>query len=360
MSVPKFRSDLLSIPRYVPGKPIDEVARELGLTRIDKLASNESPEAPFQSVVAAIADAASQVNRYPDSDSYRLSHAIADFYGVASEEVWIGAGSSDLLRAVALATSEPGTSSVFAWPSFVMYRICTRLTGSTGIEVPLTETSQHDLPAMLKAIRDDTTIVYVCNPNNPTGGHIGGEQVREFVDAVPSDILVVVDEAYAEYVTADDYLSLIPEVVERPNVIVLRTFSKIYGLAGLRVGYAIGNAQLLSDLKRTQSPFAVTSIGQAAAIASLEHQDGVRERAVVNAYGRAAIVKALVDRGFTPAPTQANFVYFEPDTTAKELAESLLHEGVIVRALGEGIRVTVGTDEENGRFIAALDAVIGN
>jgi histidinol-phosphate aminotransferase len=360
VDVPKFRADLLSIPRYVPGKPIDEVARDLGLARIDKLASNESPDAPFPAVAETIATAATQVNRYPDSDSYHLTRAIASFYGVEPAEVWIGAGSSDLLRAISLATSGPDTSSVFAWPSFVMYRICARLTGSEGIEVSLTDDRQHDLEAMLAAIRDDTTIVYVCNPNNPTGGHLGGDEVRRFVDAVPSDVLVVVDEAYAEYVTADDYRSMIPETTERPNVITLRTFSKVYGLAGLRVGYAIGDADLLAALKRTQSPFAVTSVAQAAAIESLNHQDGVRERAVVNAYGRAAIVNALVDRGFEPAPTQANFVYFEPDTTAKELADALLGEGIIVRALGDGIRVTVGTDEENGRFIAALDAVTGS
>lgn len=359
LGVPKFRSDLNSIPRYVPGKPIDEVARELGLTRIDKLASNENPEKPFPDVVAAVAQTALDINRYPDSDAYHLTRALADFYGIDPSEVWVGAGSSDLLRAIALAASGPETSSVFAWPSFVMYRICARLTGATAIEVPLTDDHGHDLDAMADAIRDDTTVIYVCNPNNPTGGHLSGEAVRRFVDAVPTDVLVVVDEAYAEYVTAEDYDSLVPEAVTRSNVVVLRTFSKVYGLAGLRVGYAVGHRDLLAQIKRTQAPFAITSVAQAAAMESLKHQDGVRERAVVNAYGRAAIVKALVDRGLDPAPTQANFVYFEPDTDAKELADALLHEGVIVRALGDGIRVTVGTDEENGRFIAALDAVTG-
>lgn len=357
--MPKFRSYLHAIPRYVPGKPIDEVARELGLARIDKLASNENPESPFPDVLDVMHTAASEVNRYPDSDAYHLTGALAEMYKVEPGEVWVGGGSSDLLRAIALATSGPDTSSVFAWPSFVLYRICARLTGSAAIEVPLTERHGHDLDAMVGAIRDDTTIVYVCNPNNPTGGHLGGDAVRRFVDAVPPDVLVVIDEAYAEYVTADDYDSMIPDAVERENVIVLRTFSKVYGLAGLRIGYAIGNEALLAEVKRTQGPFATTSIAQAAAIESLKHQDGVRQRAVVNAYGRAAIVNALVDRGLEPAPTQANFVYFEPETDANDLADALMREGVIVRPLGDGIRVTIGTDEENGRFIAALDAVTG-
>ncbi len=357
--MPTFRPDLQSIPRYVPGKPIDEVARDLGLPSIDKLASNECPQPPIPAVTEAIAQAAATINRYPDSDSYDLRGAVADFYGLDRGEVWIGSGSSDLLRAVSLATSGPGSSIVYAWPSFAMYRIYTRITGAEPIEVALTEEGGHDLDAMAESIRPDTRIVYVCNPNNPTGSHLSGDATRSFVDSVPEDVLVVVDEAYAEYVTAEDYESMLNVATTRPNVIVLRTFSKIYGLAGLRIGYGIGDADLLTDLKTTQAPFAVTTVAQAAAIEALKHQDVVRERAVVNAYGRAAIATALVDRGFDPTPTQANFVYFEPDGTAKEMMDALLKEGVIVRALGDGIRVTVGTDEENGRFIAALDAVVG-
>ncbi len=357
--MPKHRSDLLSIPRYVPGKPIDEVARDLGLSSIDKLASNECPTAPFPAVIDAIAEAASGVNRYPDSDSYSLTRALARFHGIEPDEVWVGAGSTDLLRSIALSVSGPGTSSVYAWPSFVLYRLCALLTGATAIEIPLTDGYHHDLDAMADAITDTTTTVYVCNPNNPTGGHIDGVRLREFVASVPEDVLIVIDEAYAEYVTADDYESQLVTAPSRPNVVVLRTFSKVYGLAGLRVGYAVGNRELVSRLMRTQAPFTVTSVAQAAAIEALKHQTEVRERAVINAYGRAAIATALVDRGFEPAPTQTNFVYFEPDGNPGDLSDALLKEGVIVRPLGRGIRVSVGTDEENGRFLAALDRVIG-
>jgi histidinol-phosphate aminotransferase len=354
--MPTFRPDLESIPHYVPGRPIDDVAREHGLESIDKLASNECPEAPFPQVVEAVGRAANGINRYPDSSTHDLSLAIAAHQGVQPDQVWVGAGSSEVLRCAAFSVGGPGTSAVFAHPSFVMYRIATMVAWSEPIVVPLTPAYAHDLPAMAEAIRDDTTIVYVCNPNNPTGNHISGDQVMAFVDVVPERVLVVVDEAYAEYATSDDYRTLINEAPNRPNLLVARTFSKIYGLAGLRVGYGVGAPALLTRLRHTQAPFTVTSTGQAGAIEALRHPDLVAARSHRNEVGRELLSAGLVALGFDPAESEANFVYFEPERNAPELGETLLRKGQIVRVLGNGIRVTVGTDDENLRFLAALES----
>ncbi len=355
--MPTYRPDLEAIPLYVPGKPVDEVARELGLASIDKLASNECPTAPFPEVVEVIARAATEVNRYPDNGTFALRGALAAFHGVDPDAVWVGHGSSDLLRSIAMAVGGEGTSLVFADPSFVLYRMIALLTGSTPVPVPVTDDYGHDLGAMADAIDDTTSLVFICNPNNPTGGHLSHSEVESFIDSVPESVLVVVDEAYAEYVTADDYRSQLATAPTLPNVVVLRTFSKAYGLAGLRVGYAVGNPDVLNSVKRTQAPFAVTSVGQAAALEALKHQAALRERAVVNAYGRAYLVDALRERGYDPAPTQANFVYFIPEEPAADLGDRLLRQGTIVRVLGDGVRVSVGTDEENARFIRSLDSV---
>jgi len=356
--VPTYRSDLESIPRYVPGRPIDDVARELGIKSIDKLASNECCEAPFPEVVEAVAASALSLHRYPDSSAYDLSRAIAAHHVVHPDEVWVGAGSSEILRCAALAVGGQATSAVFPDPSFVMYRISTMVAGAQSIMVPLREGYGHDLDAMLAAIRDDTTIVYVCNPNNPTGGYLSGSEVTSFLDAVPERVLVIVDEAYAEYVTADDYQTFIGEAPRRPNLLVARTFSKVYGLAGVRVGYGVGSADLLANLRRTQAPFSVTSSGQVAALEALKHQDKVAKRRDLNANGRQALSDGLALMGLKPAASQANFVYFEPRGSAAELGDALVRRGVIVRVLGSGVRVTVGTPEENVRFLSALDEVV--
>jgi len=355
--MPTFRPDLDSIPYYVPGRPIDDVARELGLESIDKLASNECPEAPFPEVVDAIGRAVHGANRYPDSSTYDLSRAIAAHQGVQPDEVWVGAGSSEVLRCAAFSVGGPGTSAVFAHPSFVMYRIATLVAWSEPIAVPLTATHAHDLSAMSGAIRDDTTIVYICNPNNPTGNHIAGDDVASFVDSVPERVLVVVDEAYAEYATADDYQTFINEAPNRPNLLVARTFSKIYGLAGLRVGYGVGSSELLTSLRRTQAPFTVTSTGQAGAIEALKHPDLVAERSERNEAGRHLLTSGLAGIGLEPSASEANFIYFEPPGDAAELGEALVHQGQIVRVLGDGIRVTVGTEEENIRFLSVIERI---
>ncbi len=356
--MPTYRPDLGSIPRYVPGKPISEVARELGIESIDKLASNECPEEPFPEVVEAIAAAGATVNRYPDSGQFELTAAIAQHYGIDPLSVWVGAGSSEILKCTAQAVGGPGTSAVFAHPSFVMYRIATLVAHAEPVVVPLDGELNHDLDAMLAAITGSTTIVYVCNPNNPTGGIRSGIDTRSFIDAVDESITVVIDEAYAEYVTDPSYESMVEVAMTKPNVLVARTFSKIYGLAGLRVGFGVGAPDLIDKLRTTQPPFAVTTPAQAAALVALSLQDRVSQRCEANAKGREHLSAELSNRGYRIAPSQANFVYFEPEGSAAGLFDSLLAEGVIVRVLGAGVRVTVGTDQENERFLEALDHVL--
>jgi histidinol-phosphate aminotransferase len=357
--VPTFRSDLASIPPYVPGKPVEEVAREYGIEAITKLASNECPTEPFPEVIDAISSAGRTVNRYPDTGSHELRHALASHHDVDPEAVWVGSGSSDLLRSVALAVGGVGTSVVFADPSFVMYPINARIAGSEIIAVPLTDGRAHDLGAMTAAVREDTSVVYLCSPNNPTGGHIPADATRSFIETLPTSVLVVVDEAYAEYVTAPDYRSMVSEAPSHPNVLALRTFSKVYGLAGLRVGYGVGAPGLIANLRRTQAPFPVTNVAQAAALASLSLPDRVAERVHANDEGRAYLIAALTERGANPAASQANFVYFEPARDARQLAQSFVEHGMILRALPPGVRVSVGTKQENERFISVYDTIVG-
>ena len=356
--MPTYRPDLEAIPRYSPGRPIEEVARELGIDSIDKLASNECPTEPFPEVIDAIAAAGATVNRYPDSGQYELTNAIARHHGVEPSSVWVGAGSSEVLRCAALSMGGPGTNAVFSHPSFVMYRIATLVAHGEPIAVPLDDNFNHDLDAMLAAITDETTMVYVCNPNNPTGGIRSGSDIRAFIDAVDESVVVIIDEAYAEYVTDEAFESMLSLAPVTPNVLVARTFSKVYGLAGLRVGYGVGHPDLIDKLRTTQPPFAVTAPAQAAALAALPLEDRVAQRAVENAAGREYLFAALSDRGIRVAESQANFVYFEPEDDAAGLFDAMLRKGVIVRVLGEGVRVTVGTPAENRRFVDAFDEVV--
>lgn len=354
--MPTYRADLEAIPTYSPGKPIAEVSRELGITNIAKLASNESPTEPFPEVVAAISAAATDVNRYPENSGYYLVNALAERHGVDPAQVWLGAGSTQLLGCIALSVGGPGTSALYARPSFIMYAIASLVAGTEPIEVPLDEDWRHDLDAMHAAVRDNTTAVYVCNPNNPTGTYRSAADVAVFIDAVPDHLLVVVDEAYHDYVTAPDYATALPIASERENVVVTRTFSKIYGLAGLRIGYAIGNSDTIAKLKTTQPPFSASSIAQVAALESLAHDEQLTERVDANTAGRLQLENGLTERGIEYAPSQANFVAMMADESA-DAADRLLKEGVIVRPMGPIIRVTVGTEDENRRFLRALDAV---
>ncbi|HHC09129.1 MAG TPA: histidinol-phosphate transaminase [Actinobacteria bacterium] len=348
-----FREDLESIPVYVPGRSIDEIRRVYGIAELAKLASNESPHPPFPEVTRALADAAGGVHRYPDDEARDLRRDLAAGLGVEPEAVWVGAGSSQLLVSCALAVGGPGTEIVHATPSFVMYTIAARLAGAADVAVALEADHRHDLDGLLAAIGPQTRLVYVCNPNNPTGTIVPHDDLVAFLDRVPDDVLVVVDEAYHEYVTDPRHGTCVSLVADRPNLVVTRTFSKIHGLAGLRIGYAVGTPETIARLRRTQPPFATSTVAQAAARVSWSLRDRLAERIAENAAERRRIEATLAELGIPYSPSEANFVASYPDDPA-DLAERLLRRGLIVRALGAVLRITVGTKEENDRLIEAL------
>ncbi|MFP5332019.1 MAG: pyridoxal phosphate-dependent aminotransferase, partial [Acidimicrobiia bacterium] len=276
---------------------------------------------------------------------------------VDPDHVWVGGGSSELLRVIAMAVGGPGTSAVYAWPSFVIYRLASTLSMSDRVEVPLVD-HRHDLDGLAEAIRPDTTVVYVCNPNNPTGTHVSADELAAFVERIPERVLVVIDEAYHEYATAGDYGTAVPLAVERPNVVVTRTFSKIHGLAALRVGYGIARPDVIVELRKAQAPFTVTSLGQAAAVESLQQSEAIASRAAANASERERMSATLAESGVPVVPSQANFLFFRlPDLA--DPAAAFLRFGIIVRVLGGGVRVTVGTPQENDRFLAAVRHLSG-
>ena len=355
--MPRFRADVSRISPYTPGRPIADVAAEYGFdpASVVKLASNESPLPPFPAVQQVMAESILETNRYPDNDCLDLRRAIAGKLDVATEAIWVGGGSSELLRVIGIAVGGLGTSAVYAWPSFIIYRLASIIGMSEPIEIALAEGHRHDLDGMLAAIRPDTTVVYVCNPNNPTGSHLSGSEISAFLRAVPEGVLVVIDEAYHEYVTAPDYESAIPLVQEHRNVVVTRTFSKVFGLAALRVGYGVAAPEVIVELRKAQAPFTVAAMGQAAAIEALRHPAELAARVADNARGREQIEAGLAERSIEFVSSQANFVYFRMGRSTADTTTSLLHHGVIVRPFGDGwVRVSVGTEEENARFIAAL------
>ena len=354
----RVRPDVQAVSPYRPGRPIAEVAREFGFdpANIVKLASNESPLPPVRQAIAAMSEEISNINRYPDNDCHDLRHALAGHLDVSPDHVWVGGGSSELLRVIATAVGGRDTNAVYPWPSFVVYRLATILAGAVPREVPLDADHVHDLGAMREAVDEKTTVVYVCNPNNPTGSHLPSEAVAAFIDSLPDDVLVVVDEAYHEYVTADDYETAMGLATARSNVIVTRTFSKVYGLAALRVGYAIARPETITELRKAQAPFSVTSVGQVGALASLSAKAEIMHRSKANADERSRLERSFVERGIEYVPSQANFVYLRLGSSTEQTADAFIRHGVIVRPFGDGwIRVSVGTPEENDRFLAALD-----
>lgn len=322
-----------------------------------KLASNESPLPPFPEVIGAIAAQAGSVNRYPDNGWLGVAAAVGQWLGVDEKNLMFAGGSSELLRVFALAVGGVGTSTVYPWPSFVIYRLASVLAASEPIEVRLTNDQRLDPDGLVDAVRATTTLLYLCNPNNPTGTYLNANEVKAVIDAVPESVLVVVDEAYFEYATAPDYATAAHEALARPNVVVTRTFSKIFGLAALRVGYAIGQTETLQDLRRAQAPFTVSTLGMVAATEAVRHPERIAERVATNASERDRLGKELDARGIEYVPSQANFVYMRP-ARGRSLEHELLVRGVIVRSFGDDwLRVTIGTPAENDRFLSDLASI---
>lgn len=355
-----LRKGLTALRPYVPGRGEREIMDLYGLSEVIKLASNETPTSPFPEVVAAIRGAATEVNRYPETTYTELGAAVGALIGVNPDHLWFGGGGAELLREMALAVAGPGTSIVYPHPSFVVYALAATITGSEAIPVALDGQHRLQLDAMGAAVRDDTAVVFVCNPNNPTGTHVPTADVRRLLDQVPDRVLVVVDEAYLHYVAADDYETMVPLVDAYQNLIVLHTFSKVYALAGLRIGYAVGNADLIAELRRVQLPFTANRVAQVAALEAVRHQDQVEAAVLRNARGRDALVVGLTARDVPVADSQTNFVYCRLPGDPAATAEGFLERGVIVRPTStEWTRVSVGTLDEIETFLAVYDDLVG-
>lgn len=358
-----FRAPVDALVPYEPGKPIEEVQRELGLERVVKLASNEGPFPPFLAALEAMERAARESNRYPDGGAYRLRAALAGRHDVAFEQVAVGAGADGVIDCLSQAVLEPGDEIVCGWPSFASYPIDAAKAGAEAVRVPLRD-HRYDLDAILDAIGPRTKLAYVCQPNNPTGTASTRAELDVWFERVPAHVLTVLDQAYFEYASGPDYPDGVDYLKGGANVLVLRTFSKIYGLAGLRVGYGVGPAEVVTAIAKVRRAFDITTQAQAAALASIDDPDEIARRRAVNAEGLVALEAILREAGLEPAPgAVGNFLYVEVGDDARPLFDALLREGAIVRPLaGFGapgaIRVTVGTPDENAFFAEALGRVL--
>ena len=341
---------------YQPGKPPEELERELGISGAIKLASNESPVGPSPKAVEAVRAAVSGVHRYPDGASFALRARLAERLGVAGNQLVFGAGADEILELLAKVFVGPGDEAVFAWPSFAMYPIVVRGMGGTPIPVPLDPAYSCDLEGMRRAVTDRTRVVFVCNPNNPTGTSVGAQAFDAFVSSLPETLVLAVDEAYVDYARRTDFPDALTWIGRRPGTIVLRTFSKIYGLAGLRIGYGVADTELAGYLERARHPFNVNRLAEVAALAALDDPEHVERSRRVNDEGVEYLTRELAALGVEVWPTDANFLLAR---TGADMHERLLREGVIVRPLAgfgmpDHVRISVGLPEENERLIKAL------
>jgi histidinol-phosphate aminotransferase len=352
------------IQPYQAGTPIEQVARRFGLRSpgdIIKLASNENPLGPSPKALLAAAAELERLHRYPDSEAPSLRAALAQRLGVSLDEVVVGNGSNELLELLVRTFCSGAQHVVFGEPSFVVYRLACLAQAAPHTAVPLQDHT-HDLPAMARAIGAETRIVFIANPNNPTGTYVGRQALTAFLAAVPRDVIVVLDEAYAEYADIGDYPDGIALRALHPRLVVLRTFSKIYGLAGLRVGYAVLPSELADYVHRVRAPFNVNSVAQAAALAALDDHEHVSRSQALNRTEKPFMREGLEALGLAVVPSQANFFLVDVARPALPVYEALLSQGVIVRAippLPSSLRITLGTRPENERCLAALRTVLG-
>jgi histidinol-phosphate aminotransferase len=348
---PRFRSVLDGFPAYKPGRtPVSTTGKTF------KLSSNESPYGPLPSVVEVIAEAARSVNRYPDNGAVALSEAIAERFGVPASHVAVGCGSVGVAQQLFEAVGEPDAEVIYAWRSFEAYPTLADLSAAESVRVPLRDET-HDLAAMADAITPRTRMIFVCNPNNPTGTVVHADELTSFLDKVPADCLVVLDEAYHEYVRDAAVPDGMKIYAERPNVAVLRTFSKAYGLAGLRIGFMVAHEPVAAAIRSTVLPFSVNHIGQAAAIASLAAEDELMERVELTVKERTRVREELISAGWAVPPTESNFVWLRLGERTVEFAAACEAVGIAVRPFaGEGARVSIGDPEGNDAFLQVARA----
>lgn len=358
-----------AIQPYQPGKPIEELERELGLTDILKLASNENPLGSSPKAMAAMSAGLGSLGLYPDGSGYQLKAAIAAKFGLNSDQITLGNGSNDVLDIIARVYLDKDRAAVFSEYAFAIYAIVTQ---STGAELRIAKANPpthyampygHNLPNMAAKIDDKTSLVFLANPNNPTGTWLNKTDLYRFLQTVPSHIVVVIDEAYTEYVTDPDFPNALPWLKEFPNLIVTRTFSKIYGLAGLRVGYAASSPEIADMLNRVRQAFNVNSLALTAARAALDDEDFLQQSVEANSAGLQQWFNACAENSWEYIPTVGNFITVNVKRPAAPIYQALLHEGIIVRPIGgyglpQHLRITVGTLEQNERCIAALKKVL--
>lgn len=354
----RVRPDLDAIPAYRPGLPVEPSGT--APRRTFKCSSNENPFPPLPGVLEAITAAGGEVNRYPDMACTGVTCAVAERLGVPAAHVVFGPGSVGVLQQLVTCAAAPGDEVVFAWRSFEAYPIVTQVAGATPVPVPLARDGRHDVDALAAAVTDRTRVVLVCSPNNPTGPVVSAAELARLLDAVPDDVLVVVDEAYGELVRDPEAADGLAEYRRRSNVAVLRTFSKTYGLAGLRIGYAIADEPVATALRKTSVPFGVSSIAQAAAVESLRQQDALLARVDTLVAQRERVVDELATQGWDLPTTQANFVWFPLGQRAVEFAQACEAAGIAVRAFpGEGVRVTIAEPEANDILLEVSRAWLG-
>ncbi|SDG52530.1 histidinol-phosphate transaminase [Microbacterium pygmaeum] len=348
----RVRPEIAALPPYKQGKQADATAF--------KLSSNENPFEPLAGVLEAV-QAATALNRYPDASAGRLRRRIAERFGVSDDAVHIGAGSVSILTQLVLATSGPGDEVIFAWRSFEAYPGLAIIAGATPVQIPLTDDFRHDLPAMAAAVTDRTRAIIVCSPNNPTGPIVTQAEFDEFVAAVPADILIILDEAYAEFVTDPDAVDGLRTLGTEghPNVVALRTFSKAYGLAGLRVGYAIGHSRILDAARSTSIPLSVTAQAEVAALASLEVEDELLDRVRLIAERRDRALSGLRAAGWQVPDAQGNFLWLPTGAETLALAARFEEAGLIVRPFaGDGIRISIGEEDAVEKVLAIAASVV--
>jgi histidinol-phosphate aminotransferase len=352
-----------AIAPYQPGKPISELERELGITGIVKLASNENPLGASSAAIAAMQEAIKTIALYPDGNGFELKDALVKRYGVTHSNVALGNGSNDLLELAARAFLAPGDKVIYSAHAFAVYALATQAVGATGISVPATPDYGHDLNAMLVAAKAHSPkIIFIANPNNPTGTFLSADALQSFMRQLPKQILVVLDEAYNEYLPEDKRYDSVAWLKQFHNLIISRTFSKAYGLAGLRVGYALAHEQITDMMNRVRQPFNVNSVAQAAAVAALRDTSFVKKTFELNQRGMTQITEGLNKFGLKYIPSFGNFIAFHIKD-ANAVYRRLLEMGVIVRPIGnydmpDWLRVSIGLESENGKFLSALEKVV--
>jgi histidinol-phosphate aminotransferase len=353
-----------AIQPYVPGKPVEELERELGIRDSVKLASNENPLGPSPLVLKEIINdltntkSSLSLNRYPDGNGYYLKQALTRRLSVSEDEIILGNGSNELIDIAARTFLQLGDEAVMATPSFVVYPMATQAQGAKAIQIPLKKYT-HDLDAMADAITSSTKIIFIANPNNPTGTMNKKSEFDRLMKRIPEGILVICDEAYCEYISEPDYPDSMKYLREGRDILILRTFSKIYGLAGIRIGYGIGRKDIIAEMNKLRPPFNTSSIAQKAALWALQDENHLQRTREINEQGKTYLYKELDSIGMKYVPTEANFIFMPLEQNAHSLYTILLKQGVIVRPVGQHeIRVTIGLPEENKKFIDALKKVM--